>query len=95
MKFYSDIPNLHIIRQRDRGNGTEPFELCVFDENGELETEDKEVIRQLVNIYKHDETDEQKDDEPQAKTFKCKKCNFKTDNQGTLMRHYKEHHKKN
>jgi hypothetical protein len=56
MKFYADTPNLHIIRQRLVGNRTEHFELCVFDENGEVETEDKEVIRQLINIYRHEET---------------------------------------
>ena len=38
MKFYSDVPDLHIIRQRMTGNRVEHFELCVFDENGEVET---------------------------------------------------------
>jgi hypothetical protein len=35
-----------------------------------------------------------KDDEkknPENKKFKCKKCDFETDNQGELMRHYKDH----
>lgn len=89
MKFYSDIPNLHIVRQRHRGNGTESFLLCKFDDNGELESNDSEIIRQLQNIYRHDEVEERKIEKP--KTYQCKKCNFKTDNQGTLMRHYKEH----
>lgn len=94
MKFYSDIPNLHIIRQRNRGNGTEPFELCVFGENGELETEDKEVIRQLVNIYRHDEpkAKEPKSETLPIKTMKCKKCSFETTNKGELLQHYKKMH---
>ena len=110
MKFYSDIPNLHIIRQRDRGNGTEPYELCVFDENGELETEDKEVIRQLRNIYRHDEPkseeaphlEEETKEENNAtddkveeeKIYQCKKCEYTTTNKGELMQHYKKMHKK-
>lgn len=55
MKFYSDVPNLHIVRQRLVGNRQEGYLLCKFDENGELETEEKEVIRQLINIYRHED----------------------------------------
>lgn len=85
MKFYADTPNLHIIRQRLVGNRTEHFELCVFDEKGELETEDKEVIRQLKNIYRHDEETPKKH---------CKKCDFACDTQGELLAHYKAVHPK-
>lgn len=84
MKFFSDRPNLHIIRQRLVGNRTEHFELCVFDENGELETEDPEVIRQLTNIYRHED----------SKKYKCKKCDYETSNKGELLSHYRESHPK-
>ena len=90
MKFYSDEPNLHIIRQRLIGNRTEHFELCLFDGNCELETEDKEVIRQLINIYRHEEIEEK----PEVKMKHCKKCDFTCENQGELIRHYKTMHPK-
>lgn len=93
MKFYSDEPNLHIVRQRDRGNGTEGYLLCKFDENGELESNDSEVIRQLQNIYRHEENEEQKIEEPQIKMMKCKHCSFETENKGELLAHYREHKK--
>jgi hypothetical protein len=94
MKFYSDVPNLHIIRDRQLGfNGrSERYLLCKFDENGEFESDDPEVIRQLRNIYRHDETVEQQDDKP--KTMKCKKCSFETENKGELLAHYRKDHKK-
>jgi hypothetical protein len=88
MKFYADTPNLHIIRQRLVGNRTEHFELCVFDDKGELETEDKEVIRQLINIYRHEE------EAPKEKLYKCKHCNFETASKGELGSHYKTEHPK-
>jgi hypothetical protein len=88
MKFYSDVPNLHIIRQRLVGNRTEHFELCVFNDKGELETEDKEIIRQLINIYRHEETKQEE------KVFKCKHCDFETTNKGELAAHYKALHPK-
>ena len=97
MKFYSDIPDLHIIRQRMIGNRIDHFELCVFDSNGEVETEDKEVIRQLINIYRHDETKPPKVEKPintGDKIFKCKKCDFETKNNGEIAAHYKKVHPK-
>ena len=92
MKFYSDIPNLSIIRPRNRGNGTESYLLCKFDENGELESNDAEIIRQLRNIYRHEEAEE-KQDKPNSKMMKCKKCSFETENKGELLAHYREHKK--
>lgn len=92
MKFYSDIPDLHIIRQRMTGNRVEGYELCVFDKNGELETEDKEVIRQLINIYRHD--DGKQETKPTDTVYKCKKCEFETTNKGELLAHYRELHPK-
>ena len=91
MKFYSDIPDLHIIRQRLVGNRTEGYLLCKFDANGELESNDPEVIRQLQNIYRHDGTVEK----AVNKTMKqCKKCKFECESQGDLLLHYRTNHKK-
>lgn len=54
--------------------------------DGELETTNEKLIKKLIGKYPV------KDEEPA--TFQCKKCDFKTFNQGFLMRHYKtEHHK--
>lgn len=92
MKFYSDVPNLHIVRQRTRGNGTESYLLCKFDENGEFETDNSEVIKQLQNIYRHEENNVT-DDNPSEKIYQCKKCEFTTNNMGLLMAHYREHKK--
>ena len=114
MRFYTEQPNLHIIRERQfKHNGrTECYLLCKFDDNGELETNDPEVIRQLKNIYRHEEVKEEINEEvdeevkeeikeeikeevkEDKKEFKCKKCDFITDNMGSLMAHYKTHKKR-
>jgi hypothetical protein len=75
------------------GNRKQPYELCQFDENGELETDDSEVIRQLINIYRHDETWKKEGSAGDA-TAKCKKCGAKFENKGLLMAHYKSSHPK-
>jgi hypothetical protein len=76
MKFYSGIPDLHIVRQRTIGNRTEGYLLCKFDENGELESNDPEIIRQLRNIYRHDESeaDTSKEIKTESKNKVCKYC---------------------
>lgn len=73
------------------GNRKQPYELCQFDENGELETEDTEVIRQLINIYRHDEPDKKEINTGDAQ---CKKCGAVFENKGLLMAHYKSNHPK-
>lgn len=88
MKFYSDIPNLHIVRQRMVGNREEHYLLCKFDEKGELESNEAEVIRQLINIYRHDESVKE------VKLKHCKKCDFECETQGDLLQHYKTTHPK-
>jgi hypothetical protein len=37
--------------------------------------------------------DDKKEIKEEKKKFKCKKCEFETENQGDLMRHYKDHKK--
>ena len=52
-----------------------------FDKNGEYETENPRLIRILKAKYEIKEN------------YKCKKCEFETDNKGVLMAHYKTHKK--
>lgn len=75
------------------GNRKQPYELCKFDEKGELDTEDTEVIRQLINIYRHDRPDKKESNTGDA-TAKCKKCGAEFENKGLLMAHYKASHPK-
>lgn len=62
-----------------------------FDENGKFETEDIKLIKWMKenkNFIKC----ENKQAAPVS--FKCKKCDFVTDNRGLLLAHYRKDHKK-
>ena len=47
----------------------------------------------LTITTKNDKPEEKKVEQKPA-LLKCKKCNFETDNNGSLMAHYREFHKK-
>lgn len=65
-----------------------------FDSNGIYETENPRLIKLLSRKFETaEETIKEPEHETENKVFKCKKCNFETDNQGILMRHYKDHKK--
>lgn len=90
MKFYG-TPNMLVKTKAKR-----PFTgiiymkpLFRFDENGEFETEDKELIKKLKKRFKYDEVN--KAPKVDKKTYKCKKCDFETDNKGVLLAHYRTH----
>ncbi len=86
MKFFSD-PN-HVIIERTKNNVTGIISnrvKCKFDDNGELETQDIKLIEKLKQHFKFESTE--------STIKKCKKCNFETDNNGSLMAHYREHKK--
>lgn len=54
--------------------------------DGELSTENPKLISKMIGKYPVKEEE--------IATFQCKKCEFKTFNQGLLMRHYKDSHPK-
>jgi hypothetical protein len=82
MKFYGE-PNL-LVNTRKKVNGMyKNTPLFIFDENGEYETEDKRLIEKLKKNFKHENN-----------KFKCKKCDFETDNMGELLAHYRKEHPK-
>lgn len=69
-----------------------------FNENGEYETENPILIKALSQNFETVQEENVAEIAAEEimetkKTFKCKKCDFVTDNQGVLMRHYKEHKK--
>ena len=49
------------------------------------------IVPAMTITTKEEET---KEEETNIKTYKCKKCDFETDNKGLLMAHHREEHKK-
>ena len=79
--------------------------IFTFDENGEFTTEDEKIIKFMAKnksfikceeneIKIIEEIKEVKEVKEEIKILKCKKCNFKTENKGLLLAHYKQEHKK-
>lgn len=71
-----------------------------FDVRGHYMTCDEEIIARAVGKFKYDilnvtETGAEviSEVEEQSKKFKCKKCDFETENKGLLLAHYREHSK--
>ncbi len=73
--------------------------ICMFDENGFYETDNPKKIEWLrkhakgVKVVEESEEKEPKN-LPADGFYNCKKCDFKTDNNGTLMAHYRKEHPK-
>jgi len=100
MKFYSE-PNMHIFKTVKSGIRKKRLLIAMFDNNGELETEDKSLIEKLKIHFKSNESEidpktepveEHKKEVPQ--TIKCNKCDKTFGNKGLLMQHYKKSHPK-
>lgn len=80
--IFTAEPNLFVKIQTplfQRVTGKKGFS---FDKNGKFETDNQFLIKILSQTFK---TDNLK---------KCKKCDFSCDNQGVLLKHYRENHKK-
>ena len=96
-KFFGQ-PNM-LIKERKKKffNGETLYKpVFRFDKNGEYITDDERLINKLKSRFTYTEMESNAPgDNPteEKKILKCKKCDFETDNQGTLMRHYKEHKK--
>lgn len=81
MKFYAE-PNLlvRINKNIPRNRRMKHFR---FDSNGEFETDNPRLIKVLSKRFRHEE----------KQIFKCKKCNYETENKGELLAHYRLHKK--
>lgn len=92
MKFKAE-PNLYVRLSSkivQRVTGLKGFS---FDSNGEYETENPTLIRQLEQNFPVVEPEKpvETTSEPLKK---CKKCDFTCDNQGELLAHHRTAHKK-
>lgn len=63
-----------------------------FDEKGEYKTDNERIIQRFK--HKYDSVPLKSMEELKEETFDCKKCDFKTDNKGLLMSHYRSEHPK-
>ncbi len=91
MKFYGP-PNM-LLRVRNM----KPIRAIRFDLNGEYETENPRLIARLKTRFKCEEPTEKPKQQkklPADGFYNCKKCDFKTENQGDLLVHYRTNHPK-
>jgi hypothetical protein len=69
-----------------------------FDARGVYMTTDEEIATRAMVVYPCEELEIVEPlNEPieaiEKEIYKCKKCDFETDNKGLLMSHYKDHKK--
>ena len=92
-KFFGE-PNL-LITVADIGSIT-----FKFDEKGELVmSDDNPFLQRMMNHYQHEPVEEvaveaqsEQDDAAEPFKFKCRKCDFKTNNHGEFLAHCKKEH---
>ena len=85
---YKYQPNVHIIDYKILK------EMFAFDDNGEFETDDPKLIewiRKNKPFLKPIEEPVKPQEAKQEKKYKCKYCNYETENKGELLAHYREH----
>lgn len=88
MKFYGKPNELVVTRKYDHKLGRQKQKiLFYFDNNGEYETDNPELIEKLKPHFRYEETES-------APKYTCKKCDFATNNKGELLAHYREKHPK-
>jgi hypothetical protein len=73
--------------------------ICTFDESGFYETDDPKKIKYLtkrsaVKVVEESPKETQKEEKKLPTVYNCKKCDFKTENQGDLLVHYRTNHPK-
>jgi len=73
-----------------------PYKFIRFDANGEYETENTRLIARLKKQFEFEEpqTATEKKVAAEVTQYKCKKCDYKTENKGELLAHYRTAHKK-
>lgn len=81
MKFKAE-PNLYVRISNKIVQRTTGLKGFYFNDKGEYETENKMMINILSQNF-----------EKVEEAFRCKKCDFETDNKGELLAHYREHKK--
>ena len=93
--IFKGEPNLYVRisnKMYQRITGVKGF---IFDSNGRYETENANVCKILSQHFEAVEpTKEPIKEEIKDNVYKCKKCDFETDNKGELMAHYRKNHKK-
>ncbi len=71
--------------------------LLRFDGNGEYLTLDPILAQRMKPYFRCEEIElveiQAQEPEPGPKLYECKKCDFKTENKGELLAHYREHKK--
>jgi hypothetical protein len=70
--------------------------MFTFDGNGEFETEDVKLIewiRKNKPFLKPISEPVKPSKAESTKKYKCKKCNYETENKGELLAHYRTAHK--
>jgi hypothetical protein len=93
MKFQGK-PNLTIVDYKRL------VAICTFDENGFFETDDPNKIKYLTTKTTSAKVVEEqpkvtpKEEKKLPTVYNCKKCDFKTENQGDLLVHYRTNHPK-
>jgi hypothetical protein len=93
MKFQGK-PNLTIVDYKRL------VAICTFDENGFFETDDPNKIKYLTTkttsakVVEESPKETQKEEKKLPTVYNCKKCDFKTENQGDLLVHYRTNHPK-
>ena len=88
---YKYEPNCHIV---DYEAGRTKF---IFDAEGNFETEDPKLIgwiKKNKNFLKPIEEPTGETKKETLAEYNCKKCDFKTDNKGLMMAHYRKEHPK-
>lgn len=91
MKFIAE-PNLYVKLNNKGAQRTTGLKGFCFDEKGEYTTENEILIGILKQNFKVKEEYENK--QVETVSFKCKKCDFETDNKGELLAHYRKDHPK-
>jgi len=101
--IFKGEPNLYVRisnKMYQRITGVKGF---IFDSNGRYETENANVCKILSQHFEaveptkehiKQEIAEPIKEEIKDNVYKCKKCDFETDNKGELMAHYRKNHKK-
>ena len=86
MKFYG-TPNMLV-----RIKNLKPFRSIRFDDKGEFETDNPRLAARLKTRF--EVKTEPKTEQKAEQEHKCKKCDYKTDNKGELLAHYRTEHPK-
>lgn len=90
MRTFKAEPN-HLVRFNPPiGN----IKFAKFDENGLYSTDNERIIKRFYHAFDSVPGLSVVEEEPEGKTYKCKQCDYTTQNKGELMAHYRADHPK-